>query len=222
MTPIAFRRMLLWDYGMDLLIGCGWTASVKEPSQTRDPRSTRPQETLELAVSSLEVRQSYFWIIMFVRPRSHIFSKNYGRLYCFMGPSDLCTNMRIWVAFLRGLSNYLLCGFFSPLSVIKAYEVKKRLCRFGSKYRINSSIPNGEIFSLQTNFCTELEQFWCSPSADFTCKWNSSLRIKCHVFLKFVFLHQRWCGPKKSSGKRTRLGVLTWLALAYFFTSVAS
>ena len=98
-------------------------------------------------------------------------------------------------------------------------KTKKGKC--GPKTRAESIPSNGEIFSLKTNFCTELEQFCCSPWVDFTCLWDTSLKIKCQVFQKFIFPPQRCYGPQKN-GKGARLGVLTWPSLAYFDVCVAS
>ena len=81
------------------------------------------------------------------------------------------------------------------LLIIKAYEDKNSKC--GPTDRTERFLSNGEIFSLQTNFCTELEQFCCSSSAALACIWNSRPDNKCNVFQKFVFPHQRCYGTKK-------------------------
>ena len=54
----------------------------------------------------------------------------------------------------------------------KASEDKERKC--GSIDRAEHFLSNGEIFSLHTNFCTELEQFCRSPSAALACRWNNN------------------------------------------------
>ena len=43
-----------------------------------------------------------------------------------------------------------------PLSIIKAYEDRKS--KGHSKDRADNFLSNSEVFSLQTNFCSELEQ----------------------------------------------------------------
>ena len=86
-------------------------------------------------------------------------------------------------------------GWFNPLSVIKAYEDQKRKC--GSRVRAENFLSNGEILSLQTYFFAELEQYCCSPSADYTRVWNASLQIKCHIFQKLVLFHHKCCGSPK-------------------------
>ena len=48
-----------------------------------------------------------------------------------------------------------------------------------------------KFFSLQTNFCTEIEHFCCSTSAALACIWNSRPDNKCNVFQLFAFSHQR-------------------------------
>ena len=44
---------------------------------------------------------------------------------------------------------------------IKVYEDKNNKCdpKDGAHF-----LSNGEAFSLQIHLCTELDQFWCSPS----------------------------------------------------------
>ena len=79
-------------------------------------------------------------------------------------------------------------------SIIKADEDAKASVAL----RIEWTFPsNGEIFSLQTNFCTELEQFDSTPSAYFQCVCNSSLQIECLVLQEIVVFQEVLCTPKK-------------------------
>ena len=111
----------------------------------------------------------------------------------------LCSHFHSKFRELLNADDFGLFGIY-----VKGYDHKKS--KLDSKHRIKHFLSNGEIFSLQTSFCTEWEQTsCCSPSADFICIWNSSLKIKrhgnffqhvkCHVLKVFVFLHQRWYGP---------------------------
>ena len=91
-------------------------------------------------------------------------------------------------------------------SIIKADEDKKASVAL----RIEWIFPsNGEIFSLRTNFCTELEQFDSTPSANFQCVCNSTLQIECLVLQEIVVFQEVLCTPKKDFDKRARQGVPT-------------
>ena len=77
-------------------------------------------------------------------------------------------------------------------------KTKKGKC--GPKTRAESIPSNGEIFSLKTSSCTELEQFCCSPSADFKGKWNSSRKFNVRFFKNSCFL-TRGATETKQNGK---------------------
>ena len=72
--------------------------------------------------------------------------------------------------------------YFWSFSIIKAFEARKVKCF--SKRRAVNALSNGEMFTLQANFCTKLEKFCCSPLANSKCIWCSS-RLACKLSAMF-------------------------------------
>ena len=72
------------------------------------------------------------------------------------------------------------CSYFCRLSIMKACDDKRSKCC--SKNQIKHFISNCEIFSRQANLCTELEQFCCSPSANFLCIYET---VVCNLSVMF-------------------------------------
>ena len=91
-----------------------------------------------------------------------------------------------------------------PISIIKSFGAGKTKC--GSKTRGGNSVSNEEIFSRQTNFCT-----WscsCSPSADFTCMWISSVQLnEMSLFqIRYGPVHLLWPGIYRRPIKTSQQG----------------
>ena len=99
------------------------------------------------------------------------------------------------------------CGWIQHLLIVHAYEDKKRKC--GSLDQAEHFLSNGEVFSLQTNFHTELEQSFCSTSAALARIWDNRSNNQYNSFQKFVFPHHRCYGTQNLFGKSARLEILT-------------
>ena len=94
--------------------------------------------------------------------------------------------------------------------------------KLGSCCRERKMQLSGPTLRSLANFYTEVEQFCCLLSAAKACIWNIRHDNKLHVVGKFLFPHQKYCGPQNFSRLENSMCLIFVAWLAYLFMSVLS